>query len=177
MKISFLIPRKPIASPRPKISTYGGYPRAYFPKNYTVEKEMIKDLFVNDFGMSFSTYNGNVEVEIEFYLPLGKTFKGYNGRKATIATELYATKPHNQKPDLDNLAKTYLDALNEIAWEDDSHISKLSVSKHWSFTPKVIMNINYTDVSKKEDIATAMDKKELEEKELIDNIYKERYGR
>ena len=33
------------------------------------------------------------------------------------------------KPDLDNVAKTVLDALNGVAWRDDSEITSLTVMK------------------------------------------------
>jgi len=35
-----------------------------------------------------------------------------------------------RRVDLDNLAKIPLDALNELAWEDDSQIVSLIASKH-----------------------------------------------
>lgn len=37
--------------------------------------------------------------------------------------------PHEKKPDLDNLAKSVLDALNGIVWRDDAQVASLSMSK------------------------------------------------
>lgn len=37
-----------------------------------------------------------------------------------------------KKPDLDNVAKIILDSLNKIAFDDDSQIAELSVSKRWT---------------------------------------------
>lgn len=45
--------------------------------------------------------------------------------------ELIRQKWHTQKPDLDNLTKSILDALNDIAYADDNEIAKLSLEKIW----------------------------------------------
>ena len=41
--------------------------------------------------------------------------------------------PHTGKPDIDNIAKAVLDALNGIAYEDDSQICKVDASKWYCF--------------------------------------------
>lgn len=43
--------------------------------------------------------------------------------------------PHQQKPDLDNLIKSVLDAL----FDDDSHIYDLSAKKIWGHVGKIII--------------------------------------
>jgi Holliday junction resolvase RusA-like endonuclease len=40
-------------------------------------------------------------------------------------------RPHTQKPDCDNLAKQIGDALNRIAWADDSQIADSTTRKLW----------------------------------------------
>ena len=40
-------------------------------------------------------------------------------------------RPHTQKPDCDNLAKQIGDALNHIAWADDSQIAESTTRKIW----------------------------------------------
>ncbi|AIV30125.1 endodeoxyribonuclease RusA [Enterobacter cloacae] len=44
-------------------------------------------------------------------------------------------QPHQQKPDLDNLKKSLLDAL----FEDDSHIWDARTSKVWGETGMIII--------------------------------------
>lgn len=39
------------------------------------------------------------------------------------------SEPFTCKPDLDNIAKLVMDALNGIAWADDAQVTSLSVSK------------------------------------------------
>ena len=44
-------------------------------------------------------------------------------------------RPHQQKPDVDNLTKSLLDAL----FEDDAHIWDVRVSKSWGETGRIII--------------------------------------
>lgn len=41
------------------------------------------------------------------------------------------------KPDLDNIAKIFLDAMNGVVWRDDSAVTELSVRKVYGETDKV----------------------------------------
>ena len=38
----------------------------------------------------------------------------------------------NKKPDIDNIVKIILDALNKIAFKDDNQITKIEVEKRYS---------------------------------------------
>lgn len=58
---------------------------------------------------------------ITFFLPLRLSYS----RKKRMAL---LNQPHREKPDIDNLAKAFLDAL----CDDDSYISDLRVSKLWA---------------------------------------------
>ena len=48
---------------------------------------------------------------------------------------------HVVKPDLDNLVKAVLDALNDLAWHDDAQIIELHVSKKYVESPNIHINI------------------------------------
>lgn len=52
--------------------------------------------------------------------------------------ELRPTK----KPDLDNVIKSILDALNKVAYHDDTQIVSLSMEKFYSDSPRVEVTIN-----------------------------------
>lgn len=60
-----------------------------------------------------------VSVRIEVYRELPKS------KPKRIQSE-----PDTHKPDVDNIAKLVLDALNRVAWEDDAQVTELSVVKH-----------------------------------------------
>ena len=48
---------------------------------------------------------------------------------------------HTKRPDCDNLAKSILDALNGIAYDDDSQICSLSVFKFYGDEPRVEISL------------------------------------
>ena len=65
--------------------------------------------------------------------------KSYTKKKLKAIEEgvMYYTK----KPDLDNLAKTILDAYNNVVYKDDSQVVTLSLNKEYGHADHVKINI------------------------------------
>ena len=54
-----------------------------------------------------------------------------------------------KKPDADNVAKAVLDALNKVAWEDDSQVVKITCQKEYvakNMNPKLVVMIREADI-------------------------------
>jgi len=117
MKI--FIPGEPIAQPRVKVSTKGGFARAYTERDHPIHayKQAIRLAYVNAGG---ETLEGPVEIRIACWF--GRP-KGHSKKRRQQA------EPKTTKPDLDNIGKAVLDALNEIAYNDDGQVCKLTVEK------------------------------------------------
>jgi Holliday junction resolvase RusA-like endonuclease len=49
--------------------------------------------------------------------------------------DLMLGKPHKQRPDIDNLAKAFMDAL----LPEDSHVFSLTAEKYWSNEPSIVV--------------------------------------
>jgi len=78
--------------------------------------------------------SGALELKLMFYLPIPKSLS-----KKKRGMLMYVSK----RPDVDNLAKAVMDAINNVGiWEDDSQISVLRVSKIYSDEPRCIITIN-----------------------------------
>lgn len=75
-------------------------------------------------------YEGALLVEIDFH---------YQKQKVNSPT-LKTTRP-----DVDNLAKPVLDALTDIAWNDDSQICDLRLRKYHDCEDKIIITISEID--------------------------------
>ena len=45
------------------------------------------------------------------------------------------------KPDLDNVAKGVLDALNGVAYVDDTQVVRLLVQKQYSLEPRLVVTV------------------------------------
>jgi Holliday junction resolvase RusA-like endonuclease len=117
MKI--FIPGEPIAQPRVKVSTKNGFARAYVDAKHPIHayKQAIRLAYVNAGG---EVLQGPVEIRIAcwFERPKGHSKKRRQSREPKIT-----------KPDADNLGKAILDALNEIAYDDDGQVYRLTVEK------------------------------------------------
>lgn len=46
-----------------------------------------------------------------------------------------------KKPDIDNIAKLVLDAMNKFAFKDDTQITKLEVEKKYGNEEKIVIKI------------------------------------
>lgn len=55
---------------------------------------------------------------------------------------LEGRKQHTVKPDLDNLVKAILDALNGVAWHDDAQVVELHISKQYVRSPHIFLSIH-----------------------------------
>lgn len=75
-------------------------------------------------------------MNIHAYYPIPKSTSKKN-REMMIDGFLLPTK----KPDLDNVAKVVCDALNGIAYHDDTQICRLALYKHYGETPRVEVEI------------------------------------
>lgn len=69
------------------------------------------------------------EVELDFYLPMPKSWS----KKKQAEMD---GKPHQAKPDIDNMAKAVMDAL----LDEDSHVWSLRARKFWATKGSVIIN-------------------------------------
>lgn len=51
------------------------------------------------------------------------------------------TVPKTTKPDIDNLTKAILDALNGIVWKDDAQVAQINIQKIWSAKDQIEVEI------------------------------------
>ena len=131
MRLEF--PGEPIAKSRHRHGTTSSGKKI----SYDIQKkakEVVKWLALkqlhdstNEFG-TFIPSKSAFEVILEFHL-ITPDFKKPNVHAVC-------------KPDIDNLVKFYLDALNRIVWEDDKQIISLHASKTYSDSPKTVITIH-----------------------------------
>lgn len=108
---------------RPRARVVNGkYAKIYTPKDTISYENLIKTVYQNAGGVFYG------------YSPLMVKIKAYFA--PTAEQEKFISqglKCVNHK-DLDNIAKTILDALNGIAYKDDKQVFDLSISKEFSLT-------------------------------------------
>lgn len=123
----FVIKGEPVPKGRPKLSTWGGYARAYTPKKTREAEESIRAQIIKQLPNGFSIMEGAVLLRIV----VARTKP-----KSSPKTKIYPT----QKPDLDNYIKTVLDAMNKIVFCDDSQVCYLVAKKEFG-KPETVIDV------------------------------------
>ncbi len=134
--MNFTIPGEPQGKARPRVVRNGNFTRAYTPEKTASYENLVRLEFQGQCSEAF----------FDKSIPLSATIKAYfsppqsaSRRKlnAMLQQLLFPLK----KPDLDNVAKIVCDALNGIAYHDDSQIVDLHVQKRYASVPKVDVEI------------------------------------
>ena len=81
--------------------------------------------------------SGAVIVTVEAVLPVPTSYTKAHRRLA-----LDGDKMPTGRPDVDNYAKIVMDALNGIAWKDDSQVVELRASKRYGEHPYLRVTVN-----------------------------------
>ena len=129
-KLELYFPFEPIPKGRPRFTRTG---HAYTPKRTAGYERVISQFYKDNSGVMFE---GPISIKLIFQMPIPKSFS-----KKKVAQILEGQIKHIKKPDCDNLAKSFLDALNGIAFEDDSRITKLTLVKRYSAYPGTTLYI------------------------------------
>lgn len=123
--IQFLIPINPVPKGRPRFSSRG---HAYTPETTRDFEKAVKFFALNEMRKkSLGAISGPIGVSLRFGLIRPKRPKN---------------KEHITRPDIENLAKSVLDALNEVCYLDDSQICELYLRKIYSDAPHIYISIH-----------------------------------
>ncbi len=123
MIYNFTVPGAPAGKGRPRITKNG----AFTPKDTMVYENLVK----NSYRLN-RQLQGELKAEIIAYYPISKSTSNKK-RLQMIDLIIRPTK----KPDIDNIVKSILDSLNNIAFHDDSQIVELIAKKYYSEQPRV----------------------------------------
>lgn len=133
MAPTFTVPGEPVPQPRPRVSTRGGFARAYVPAKHPVHA--YRDAIAAAARAAGAGVHGEpVSVVIDFVWERPKSHMRKSGIKPDA--------PVLPRPDLDNTTKAVLDSLNGVAWEDDSQVQRLVVEK--SYGPEARTTVRIT---------------------------------
>lgn len=112
--------------------------RVYTPKETLEYEQLIRDAYVA--SVSGVKFTGPVKVVLNFHFQRPKShYVGGNRQRGTLKPG--APLEHINVPDLDNLEKAVLDALNHVAWNDDRQVSYKASKKSWGPRDSVAITI------------------------------------
>ena len=117
--IKFIVAGRPVPKARPVVPRNG---RPFTRKSTLEYEKKVRDAYRASGSTNY--FNGEaLAADIRYYFKIPKN----TSRKAREA--LVNNPWYTKKKDLDNLAKSVLDALNTVAFTDDSQIVSMYLSK------------------------------------------------
>ena len=135
MIIKIIIDGEPVGKGRPRFNENG---KPYTPAKTRKYEQYIKMCYRVQNGQNRTPEGCAVAVTIRACFGVPK--KTSKKKREFMLKKFYPLRP-KKKPDVDNIAKVILDALNGLAWEDDKQITGLLITKEYSETPRVIVEI------------------------------------
>ena len=136
MGVSVTVYCEPVPKGRPRFHLVRGHVHTYTPAKTANYEKRIAEVWSKQAGFTFEK-DIPLAVQIYFGMPIPKSTT--KKRKIQMIERCIG---HTKKPDLDNLIKSVLDALNGVAFEDDSQIMRISASKYYTEYPCVNVYIS-----------------------------------
>ena len=127
--ISFTVEGTAVPKQRPRISGH----RAYTPKRTKDYEERVLNEFRSSYSGFYPAFGKDVPVRICISV-IQEIPKSWS-KKKRLQAELGNIVPLSRNGDIDNIAKSILDALNGFAYEDDCQVTTLIITKQYGVNP------------------------------------------
>jgi len=121
----------PCGKGRPKFSTSGGFVRAYTPEK-TANYETLVRVSWQQQTNGYHFQDEPLRAYLVAYFPFPKSMT--KKRRKQLAEQ---GNPYTKKPDNDNIAKAVFDALNNVAYIDDSQVVSIEIVKLYDEIPRL----------------------------------------
>ena len=122
--LTIWFPIEPTPKGRPRFTKFG---KAYTPKKTQDYERSISHYFKTTPSRFKFEKDVPIAINLVFGMPIPKSTP-----KSRRQAMFEGIIKHTKRPDVDNLTKAVLDALNGVAWEDDSQIVRLTATKEYS---------------------------------------------
>lgn len=141
IQYNFMIPGKPRGKGRPRFTRNG---HTYTDQKTRAYEDLTKAIFHRLSSEPIPEgYFIRVRIVAHYMIPKSAS-------KADKAKMIAGFYPVKAKPDIDNIAKIVLDALNGEAWRDDAQVTELNVKKVYSTINAVEVEITGTRMKEHE---------------------------
>ena len=150
-KIEFIIDGEPFGKKRPRANIICGHAHVHNDPENELYELKVANAYLRTLGLTetpnkpFFDDTDYISAIIVAHYPITKSM---SKKKAKLALENFIQP--TKKPDADNIAKSVLDALNGIAYKDDSQVTFLSVQKAYSLVPNVKVTLFIEESGAKE---------------------------
>lgn len=133
--IKIVIDGEPVAKGRARITVRGGFARAYTPAKTASYEDRVR--FKAKMAMGeIKPLSCPIKLTVNAFLVIPTSWSTRKKIDAACGGILPA-----KRPDLDNYVKSAMDALNNIAFLDDSQVVEISTSKVYDENPRLEIEI------------------------------------
>jgi len=132
MSITFSVPGDPVPQPRPRVSTRGGFARAYVPSKHPVHAYR-QSLAAAAQASGLTATGEPLDVVIDAVFERPKSHM----RKSGVRPDA----PRLPRPDVDNIGKAVLDALQDVIG-DDTNVARLVVEKSYGTEARTTVRVS-----------------------------------
>jgi len=115
----------PVPKGRPRVSSYRGRVRVHTPEASKTYEQAVRLTAWREMA-GRKPFDGAVEVHLRFVFAPPSSWSERK-KLAAIAGDI----PHTSKPDCDNLAKAWLDAMNRVVFADDARVTRVTAEKRF----------------------------------------------
>ena len=130
MEITFTVPGEPRGKGRPRFNKETG--NTFTDSETRAYEKKIAAYYRKAHGAFRWPDTAFISVEVTAYLPIPKS-----ATKAQMAGMEEKRILPSRKPDVDNIEKAVLDALNGVAYKEDARVCRTSCAKFYGAEPRV----------------------------------------
>jgi Holliday junction resolvase RusA-like endonuclease len=135
MSIIFNVPNEPKGKGRPRFARRGNFVQTYTDIETLKYEDVIRFCAKQAMGSSKP-----LETPVSVYLYIRVSIPQSYSKKRTAACLIGSERPA-KKPDIDNVAKAFLDAMNGTIYLDDTQVVELNIKKVYSAVAGVDVGI------------------------------------
>lgn len=135
-RVDFWLKGQPIGKGRPRFTRQG---RAYTPaktKDYEHRLAAAASDAMQDLGYEPATGQCSVHVLAQFEIP-----KSWSKKRREAATRGEVSPG---RPDIDNVVKIALDAINGVVFEDDAQVNRINATKRYG-DPLMLVSVEWDE--------------------------------
>ena len=136
MIVKFTIPGEPVGKARPRINTFTR--KAYTPEKTASYESWVRMCYLQDYKDVKFPDDAQLYICINSFFDIPKS-----ATKARKEKMMQGKIRPTKKPDFDNIGKAICDALNSIAYKDDSAIVSAYIMKWYTdINPRVVVTLS-----------------------------------
>jgi Holliday junction resolvase RusA-like endonuclease len=132
MSVQFFVPGIPVPKARPRATQKG---KIYTPDVNANFENNVRSRFADKYP-DFIPADKALELWVTFRFPIPASAK-----RKRMPDKIRPKDSMPQKPDLDNLVKSVLDALNAVAFVDDKQVVGIFASKQYGEVPGAFVSL------------------------------------